>query len=299
MTNDIHYLRVSRALRHNGGMIDRTAADIQYERASALTLDAFAELFTRSFADYFYPMTHTAAILATRLRQDHLDLHHSVVMRVDGALAGQAMLGIRGLIGWCGGFGVVPAFRGRGLAHGLFDALVARAREAGLRELWLEALTRNTSALAVYTRGGMRIVRDVIIYEWKRGEHPTAPVAGVWDADRPEDLLHSFARLHPVPAQWNRDLPELIVTPDLSGIGIGDRAQPNAYALYKPSQRAVRIIDLAARDAASALPVLHALQTKFDTVRSVNEPSDSPATAAFLESGFVETDRQHVLTMTL
>ena len=53
------------------------------------------------------------------------------------------MLGLRGERGWCGGFGIVPEFRGMGLANWLCEKLVERGRELELATLQLEVLAQN------------------------------------------------------------------------------------------------------------------------------------------------------------
>ena len=64
---------------------------------------------------------------------------------------------------------VVPAHRGRGHSRALLRALVQHAREAGLREVWLETGTRQGPALALYASEGFRPI----------------PPFGYW-ADHPE-----------------------------------------------------------------------------------------------------------------
>ncbi len=92
--------------------------------ASSFTLDALADIFTRSFAEYFYPGVTTAEVLARRVRSENLDLRSSLVMLLGDEPAGQAMLGLRGARAWCGGFGVMLPFRGRGLAQPLAAAML-------------------------------------------------------------------------------------------------------------------------------------------------------------------------------
>src|SRR5690242_5016483 len=60
--------------------------------AAAYTLDALSDIFTRSFENYFYPGTTTAAILAARVRTEQIDLQHSLVMCVGDDPAGLALL---------------------------------------------------------------------------------------------------------------------------------------------------------------------------------------------------------------
>ena len=70
--------------------------DIRFISAGTLTLEGLAELFTRSFEQYFYPGAVTAADLARRVRVEQIDLWRSPVLVVDGEPAGLALLGLRG-----------------------------------------------------------------------------------------------------------------------------------------------------------------------------------------------------------
>ena len=73
--------------------------------ASAFSLDALGDIFTRSFENYFYPGTMTAAVLAARVRTEQLDLYRSLVMHLGDDVAGIALLGLRSDRAWCGGLG--------------------------------------------------------------------------------------------------------------------------------------------------------------------------------------------------
>src|SRR5262245_28206210 len=106
---------------------------LSFAAASSFSLDALGDIFTRSFEDYFYPGTTNAAALAARVRTEQIDLHHSLVLRLADAPAGLALLGLRGDRAWCGGFGVMLPYRGRGLAHHLAAAMLDQARNAGAR----------------------------------------------------------------------------------------------------------------------------------------------------------------------
>src|SRR3954466_10842646 len=79
------------------------STQVTFASAAAYTLDALGDIFTRSFENYFYPGTTTAAILAARVRTEQIDLQRSLVMRVGDAPAGLALLGLRSDRAWCGG----------------------------------------------------------------------------------------------------------------------------------------------------------------------------------------------------
>jgi GNAT superfamily N-acetyltransferase len=268
--------------------------------ASSFTLDVFAEIFTRSFEGYFYQSTASAADLAARVRLENIDLSRSLVMLVGDEPAGQALLSLRGARAWCGGFGVLAAFRGRGLSHPLAAALVEQARQAGARSFGLEVLTRNAPAIHTYTRADLRPQHDLLVLEWQRSETSTPPtVVGTVDVAASVLLAH-FVALHPVPAAWQRDLPTLLVSKEPQGLMIAQDGRPTAYVLfYANSEGVLRIADLAAERAEDVLTLLGALQARGVRIVDVNEPADSPFISAFFAAGFGEIDRQHEMVIDL
>jgi GNAT superfamily N-acetyltransferase len=281
---------------------------ITFEPASAFSLDALADIFTRSFENYFYPGATTGAALAQRVRAEQIDLRHSLVLRADEQPAGIALLALRADHAWCGGFGIVLAYRGRGLAHNLAAAMLGQARQAGARACSLEVLTRNQPAFKTYLRAGFQARRDLQIFDWRRPEdyqaarterQESAHQAQLIEA-APGWLLEHFAALHPAPAAWQRDLPALLVRGGLSGLALMEQEQPRAYALISSAaDGAARIEDLGAQDARLATTLIGLLQARYTRLISINEPADSAITPAYAAAGFSEADRQHELWIDL
>jgi len=280
---------------------------VTFASAAAYTLDALGDIFTRSFENYFYPGTTTAAVLAARVRTEQLDLQRSLVMCVGDAPAGIVLLGLRGDRAWCGGFGVMLPFRERGLAHALATAMLDQARQAGARGCGLEVLTRNQRAINTYVRAGFQMLRDLQVLEWHRPQSPVQNAIRAEDLRKsaiveahPIGLLAHFAALHPVPAAWQRDLPALLVRGGMQGRALLDGERLRAYALLTPTpDGGARVGDLGAVDVEQAAMLLAALQLRYAQLSSVNEPVDSALTPAFATTGFVEVDRQHELWIDL
>jgi GNAT superfamily N-acetyltransferase len=294
--------------------------DVRFLSASSFSLDALADIFTRSFENYFYPGTTTAEQLARRVRIENLDLRHSLVMLEGEEPAGQALIGLRGEHAWCGGFGVMLPFRGRGLARPLAAAMLEQARQAGVRTFSLEVLTRNERAIKAYAGIGLRTRRDLLILELRNPEAPTTdhrpPLYGgpsvaasssaadaessVVEIAEPARLLDRFAPLHLTPAAWQRDLPALLVQGGLRGLAIPAGNIMAAYLLYQAgADGSARIADLGATQVAQAGALLAALQAHFTRLITINEPADSPLLPAFKSTGFVEIDRQHEMGIEL
>lgn len=136
----------------------------EYQFARALTYDfgALANMFTEAFTGYFFPMNMTPEALANHWRLYHIDGARSLVMRdEEGTFSGITLIGVRGTRGWCGGFGIAPAFRGHGAGKRLAREMVEIARESGLRSIQLETLSQNEPARAIYESAGLTVRRRV------------------------------------------------------------------------------------------------------------------------------------------
>jgi ribosomal protein S18 acetylase RimI-like enzyme len=269
---------------------------ISFRPASSFTLDAYADIFTRSFAGYYYPMTMTTQGMAAHVRIENIDLHRSVILMAGDEPAGQATLAIRGDRGWCGGFGIAPAFRGRGYAELLFVEFLAQAQQAGVRQVTLEVLTKNERALKTYTKAGMKIVRETRLFEWV----DPAPQNEATNNGAPADMAlvtEHFQRFHPVPPVWGRSLPTLLQRAGLKQMTADYNGSLTGYVLFTADNGVARINDLAAEDILGAILLVGMLQISYVKVTSIDEPADSPLTEAFDMRGFREIDRQYELAI--
>lgn len=272
--------------------------------AAAFSLDALASLFTRAFEGYRYAMDVTPEMMAQRVRTENIELQRSVVLELGGVTAGIAVVGLRGAHAWCGGFGLVAGVRGRGLAVPLARAMIEQVRAAGAHRLSLEVLAGNQPALATYLRVGMRVERDLLLLRWSPADaatgEPVVPANPAIREAEPRQLLAQFDALHPAPAAWQRDLPSLLVRGGLRGLALYAGERVAAYTLFHTSPtRQIQLADIGADHVEAASSLLRALRGYGGPLVSVNEPADSPLTAAFQAEGWAEFERQHELVIDL
>jgi RimJ/RimL family protein N-acetyltransferase len=183
----------------------------EYQLARALSYDfgALANMFTEAFTDYFFPMNMSAEALANHWRLYHIDGARSWVMRdPEGTFVGITLIGARGTRGWCGGFGVAPAFRGHGAGKRLAREMIEMARTSGLHSLQLEVLSQNGAARAIYEAAGLTVRRRVRTVEIAVAALPdeTEAPAGQVTSSAPlvaEDVLAA----QPV---WQQELASLL-----------------------------------------------------------------------------------------
>jgi RimJ/RimL family protein N-acetyltransferase len=276
-----------------------TTPDISFAPASNYSLIELANIFTRSFAEYFYPGITTPDTLSRRIREEQIDLRASQVLLVDNTPAGIALIAQRDRRAWCAGFGVMREQRGHGFAHDLAAAMLQAAREADAEHFSLEVLTRNDKALRVYERAGLRITRRLLILTWRPGDNePPAPPYPL-DSVNPADLvLTLFSALHPAPAAWQREPAALLSLTDAQGLRLrmGER---QAYVIVNGNDDNLRIQDFGATDDGVANLLLGSLKSRTRSITSINEPQESPLTAAFLRNGFLVADEQHEMEVEL
>lgn len=278
-------------------MCDMTPTSaLSFRPASSFSLEEYADIFTRSFAGYFYPATQTVQDMAARVRIESIDLHRSVVLMVGDEPAGEATMAIRGDRAWCGGFGIAPEFRGKGYAKPLFAEFLAQAQQAGIKHLTLEALTQNERALKTYTGAGMKIVRETHLFEWLHPA-PDKVDAAMWPAADMQMVTENFHRLHEFVPVWARDLPGMMLRAGLRQIKFETDDHVVAYALLSGSGGEVRIVDFAVDDIFVAVSLLQILQMSSTKITCIDEPEGSLTAQAFNMAAFRKFDSQYELAI--
>lgn len=274
---------------------------VRFVSAATVSLEAYAAAINASFEGYPVQITFNGSMLARRVRFEQHDLESSLLAFEGDEPVGMAGLSIRGTRGWVSGFGVVPAWRRRGLARRLMSALLERARADGLRQLSLEVLAGNTAALRLYESAGMRVTRDLLVLDRaadyasraddRRGTPKEAPAV---------ELLKHYWRLHTEPPAWQRELSALLAA-DMCGFYVGERRRPRAYALLRPGRldNNIFLSDLAAADADAAEEMCAALERVAGPLKVLNEPERGLFAAPLLAHGFTEVLRQHEMTIEL
>jgi ribosomal protein S18 acetylase RimI-like enzyme len=125
-----------------------------------------AQTFDEAFADYYLKSTRKAdEWLYDRAVKNAVEYDCSV-----GAFDGDRMVGFTliGIDDWQGnpaafdaGTGIVPDYRGRGLAQQMFDFAVPKLRERGVKKFLLEVLQVNEPAIKAYQKSGFKITREL------------------------------------------------------------------------------------------------------------------------------------------
>jgi ribosomal protein S18 acetylase RimI-like enzyme len=169
---------------------------ISYRLLSASDLIPLYDCFLEAFSDYEVDMQMSREQLEQRLARDGVQLEISA-----GAFDDEKMIGFymnaAGL--WQGkqtaydaGTGVIPKYRGAGVAKELFAFVVERLKEVSISQYLLEVLTSNTRAVSLYRKLGFVETRVLAVL---RSSELLAKLPGVAirPVDRPDwRLFESF-----------------------------------------------------------------------------------------------------------
>ena len=156
---------------------------LSYRLLNAADFPSLYECFLTAFSDYQVDMRMSEQQFAQRFTRDGVQLEISV-----GAFDHDRMIGfyMNSLGDWQGkrtaydaGTGIVPDYRGRGVAQDLFAFLVSRLKERDVSEYLLEVLTSNERAVMLYRNLGFVEVRRLAVLRSMHAMEPLNDTAEV------------------------------------------------------------------------------------------------------------------------
>jgi ribosomal protein S18 acetylase RimI-like enzyme len=272
----------------------------RFSNALGYTFEQMSEMHNASFSGYFVPIEMTPEMTADFWRLNNIDALRSVVMRdEDGAFVGMARRGTRGKRGWCGGFGIVPEFRGRGASTLLAEQMIKVAREGGLETLQLEVLAQNVRAYKTYQRVGFTTTRRLFGLELATTALPASESALPVELIAVETLLPWLAGNPQV--CWSCE-PASILTSACEAFKLSDTdGQPNALIVQRGHGR-VSILAALVQDElteAGLVALLRKAAGLENNIYLYNAPEESAMLAHCQALGFTETYSQYEMLLTL
>jgi ribosomal protein S18 acetylase RimI-like enzyme len=91
------------------------------------------------------------------------------------------------------GTGVIPAYRGQGVAKELFAFMVSKLKEASCSQYLLEVLTTNEPAISLYRRLGFTETRRLAVFRRREPVQGSGDAAVVRRIEKPDwELFKSF-----------------------------------------------------------------------------------------------------------
>lgn len=260
-----------------------------------LSIDVLVAAWNGVYSDYAVPMTRDADQLRTHVETGSIDDRLSLLWLDGDDPVGFSLLGVRGDRGWVGGFGVVPAHRGAGLATRMMREHLDLAADAGLTSVGLEVLADNP-ARHLYERSGFETTRLLHVLD---GPLRGSATADTWSDHLTPAYAARLDALLATPAPWGRQGSCLPIGATV--VAAGPLDAPTALAVLRQGSRAWSVLAAAAASSADAAALVGRLAAEVDggAVRIVNEPEGSPLLDAFEAAGAQRTLVQHEMSVAL
>jgi ribosomal protein S18 acetylase RimI-like enzyme len=246
------------------------ADEVSFRPIGPEDIPALAASFKRAFSDYFVQLDMDEAHLRQFIEVNDIDLGLSILVETSGGRAiGQTLSGRRGDLGWVGGAGLDPEFRGKGIAREMMRRQLKAFDNAGVQEVLLEVLSQNERAQKLYDGLGFQQVRELHYY---RHMHPDpdevpepeglrfeeAPVGQVlefYTPDHPwQSMRESVSKLKDAKAfmsfkveggyseELGLGMPDIPKLPDEMPGPQGSELE--GYCIYRELEKGIAVVDL-------------------------------------------------------
>jgi ribosomal protein S18 acetylase RimI-like enzyme len=267
---------------------------------SARSVDSgeLLRVFNLGFSDYLVPMVMDEASLADHIACNDIDLACSRVA-VDVEPVAFALAARRGTEAWIGGMGVAPPYRRSGLGARVLTATIEAVAAEGADAVWLEVLEGNAPALALYERLGFERVRHLDVWSLPPDAERDAAPHRALDVD--VDAAHAWIAGHRSGREpWQRADASIVRMRERGapfvGIAVRRSGQIAGAAICRPDDATVRVLQIAAVDAAAARDLILAAAGEL-TLRLANVPSDDLLSEVLRRLGAGLTVAQHEMRL--
>jgi ribosomal protein S18 acetylase RimI-like enzyme len=267
--------------------------------AGSASYEDRAACMNAAYADYFIPL-HVDADQVGRMDILYdVDPDASVVAEAHGRLVGMALLSRRADRGWISAVGTVPAARRQGVARQMMHALLANARQLGLREVLLEVIADNHKAHALYLDLGFQDVRELLIWRLAADADPLPIPQELLSEVTPNSVLVHFEEWHKEPPSWQREMGTLVkLLPHARAYRLDLDGQAAAYAVLAERVDSIGLLDVGIKPefgpVRAGRPLLQALSRLFPNraLSIMNVSADDPLCRALAALRFHVTVRQ-------
>ncbi len=272
----------------------------RFSNALGSTFEQLAEMHNMSFTGYFLPISMTPPQVADFWRINQIDATRCVIMHdVNGAFVGMARMGTRATRGWCGGFGIVPAFRGTGASKMLAYEMVRVARDSGLAQLQLEVLSQNSPARKLYENVGFVTQRRLFSLEIATSALPDTPLSSYTFERVPIETLLSWSQKPAAQPCWGNELISLFTIGSEMLVMRGSDARSNAIIAQRSGDK-IRIQTAFLQSELTDVELATLLRTiarDAPMIQVFNEPEESPLVQRYLSLGMTEFVSQYEMTL--
>lgn len=256
-------------------------------RAARFSPAELAALCTAGYEGYYIPLAVDEAAFSFMANAWDYDLEASRVAVTEGTPVGLAMLARRGEDGWIGGVGVSTAARRGGVGEALMRGVIDEARVLGVRRVWLEVLTQNEPAIALYEKLGFAHVRELEVWSL-----PGAP--GGSPAAPPKEA-HNWIRAHRSEREpWQRADETVAHLEGVQGLEVEGGA-----AIVRVTGGRASILQLAGEAPAGVEALIELARGLGDPLSWLNLPAADPAAPILERLGGQVDARQHEMVLEL
>ncbi|HLM01845.1 MAG TPA: GNAT family N-acetyltransferase [Pyrinomonadaceae bacterium] len=165
-----------------------------------LSPDDFAALHAallEAFSDYIVPFQLTETQFKNHIAVNAVEINRSVgAFGADGKMVGFTLNGFDSrsdeATAYDAGTGVIPGFRGMGIAREIFEFMTPVLKQNGVRRILLEVITGNEKAVRLYRRMGFQETRKLLLFEERKR---------LDDSSKADFVVREITA--PQPADWN------------------------------------------------------------------------------------------------
>ncbi|EIT87401.1 acetyltransferase [Fictibacillus macauensis ZFHKF-1] len=200
---------------------------------SRLSFEQAAQLFTEGFKYYFTDIQMTVDALLLKIVNEQLSPEKSLVLLDQDKPVGFLLNGFMTIngkkIAWNGGTGIIPSHRGKGGGKVLLQGCMALYQQEGITEAYLEAISENEPAIALYKQFGYTPCEQLTYYV-RNGILSCETYNDLsYDSQYgfPHEITHHFPLLDHMPWQT---MPQHVKGGQV--LFVYEKEQPVGYALY-------------------------------------------------------------------
>ncbi|MBN6886482.1 GNAT superfamily N-acetyltransferase [Cytobacillus horneckiae] len=183
---------------------------MEMKKLTQCTLAEITEAWNKGFEGYLMPATMDPHSLIKKMAGEELSADQSIVSFIEGKPIGIILTGMRQEAGrkvaWNGGTGVAPAYRGKGAAIKMMEALFEIYRKNNVSTATLEALEKNERAIALYKKLGYEVKDHLLFLSKKIKSDELFLQNNEWTIQTvlPEQLAHLdfYTSIIPWQCQW-------------------------------------------------------------------------------------------------
>ena len=287
---------------------------LDYKFLKTEQLPQIFETFAIAFADYYLEVSSVSErIFANRSVKNGVRYDCSVGVFDESKLVGFTLVGFDDWQGrpaaFDAGTGIIPDYRGQGIAGKMFDFATPKLRDQGVEKFLLEVLQVNEPAIKAYQAAGFSITRELDCFELKLDEFKFGPETGGAIEIKPVDkaTIISLQGHLDWPPSWETSYAAIERIPDeMTMLGAFEGGRCIGALAYYPLLNWIvnLVVDRDCRRQGVAAGLLTELVTRYrpdqDSIRLNNVDHSDPAMIGLLQkAGFHMFANQYEMELNL